>query len=263
MVRRLSCPVIRAFKANKKPLVCLTAYDVRLARLLDPHVDLLLVGDSVGMVIYGFDTTLPVTVEMMIAHGAAVMRGSEQAAVVVDLPFGSYQTSPAQAFETAARVIKETGATAVKLEGGVTLADTVAFLVARGIPVLGHVGLMPQHTRVVGGFVKQSDAQAILADARAIEQAGAFAIVLECVAPPVAEAVCAAVSVPVIGIGTGASCDGQVLVSEDMTGQGGAVVPPFVRCYANIGRDISDAAARYAADVRAGWFPEGKNHDNT
>ena len=254
MARRLNCPAIRAFKADKKPLVCLTAYDARLARLLDPHVDLLLVGDSVGMVVYGFDTTLPVTVEMMIAHGAAVVRGSEQAAVVVDLPFGSYQTSPVQAFETAARIMKETGATAVKLEGGVVLADTVGFLVTRGIPVLGHVGLMPQHTRVVGGFVKQSDAPAIVADARAIEASGAFAIVLECVAPPVAQAVCAAVSVPVIGIGAGGGCDGQILVSEDMTGQGGAVVPSFVRCYADIGRDISDAAARYAADVRARTF---------
>ncbi|WP_343565038.1 3-methyl-2-oxobutanoate hydroxymethyltransferase [Kiloniella sp. b19] len=254
MTKRLTCPAIRSFKSEKRPLVCLTAYSAQIASLLDDHVDLLLVGDSLGMVLYGFDTTLPVTLDMMIAHGAAVVRGSNRAVVAVDLPFGAYQQSPQQAFEAASRVMKETGASAVKLEGGAEMAATIAFLVERGIPVFGHVGLMPQHAQVVGGFVKQKNRDKILADARAVEEAGAFAMVLECVDEDLSREVCDAVSVPVVGIGAGSSCDGQVLVTEDMIGQGSGYVPSFVRQYARVHEDISKAAENYAADVRTGKF---------
>lgn len=251
-----------AARAAAAPIVALTAYTAPMARLLDPHCDLLLVGDSLGMVVYGFDSTLPVTLEMMIAHGAAVMRGARRACVIVDLPFGSYQQSPAQAFRNAARVMAETGCTGVKLEGGAAMADTIAFLVARGIPVLGHVGLMPQSVHGHGGFRTQgrSEAEAaqILADAQAVERAGAFAAVLEGVTEPLGRQVAEALAIPVIGIGASPACDGQILVSEDMLGLFGTFTPRFVRRYAELGVAVAKAAEEYAADVRARRFPAAK-----
>ena len=261
-VKRTSTPQIRARKGGE-PIVCLTAYTTQMARRLDPHVDLLLVGDSLGMVVYGFDSTLPVTVEMMIAHGAAVMRGSEHACVIVDLPFGSYQASPEQAFGTAARVMAETGASGVKLEGGEEMADTVRFLTQRGIPVCGHVGLMPQAVNVAGGFkaTGRSDEEALQVrrDAGAVAAAGAFAVVLEGTLEPVAAAITAELPVPTIGIGASPACDGQILVSEDVLGLFSDFTPRFVKRYADLGEQISAAAQAYAQDVRARRFP-GKEH---
>ena len=261
-VKRTSTPQIRARKGGE-PIVCLTAYTTQMARRLDPHVDLLLVGDSLGIVVYGFDSTLPVTVEMMIAHGAAVMRGSEHACVIVDLPFGSYQASPEQAFGTAARVMAETGASGVKLEGGEEMADTVRFLTQRGIPVCGHVGLMPQAVNVAGGFkaTGRSDEEALQVrrDAGAVAAAGAFAVVLEGTLEPVAAAITAELPVPTIGIGASPACDGQILVSEDVLGLFSDFTPRFVKRYADLGEQISAAAQAYAQDVRARRFP-GKEH---
>ncbi len=256
--RRMTVPKMAARKGGE-PLVCLTAYTAPMARLLDAHVDMLLVGDSLGMVVYGFDSTLPVTLEMMIAHGAAVMRGSEQACVVVDLPFGAYQESPQQAFRAAARVLAETGCAAVKLEGGAEMAETIQFLTQRGIPVMGHVGLTPQSVHALGGYRARGrsaqEADAILADAHAVATAGAFAIVLEGVLEPLARRVTEEVPVPIIGIGASPACDGQVLVSDDMLGLFGAFVPRFVKHYAELGQAVAAAAADYAGDVRARRFP--------
>ena len=261
-VKRTSTPQIRDRKGGE-PIVCLTAYTTQMARRLDPHVDLLLVGDSLGMVVYGFDSTLPVTVEMMIAHGAAVMRGSEHACVIVDLPFGSYQASPEQAFGTAARVMAETGASGVKLEGGAEMADTVRFLTQRGIPVCGHVGLMPQAVNVAGGFKatgrSAEEALQVRRDAGAVAAAGAFAVVLEGTLEPVAAAITAELPVPTIGIGASPACDGQILVSEDVFGLFSDFTPRFVKRYADLGEQISTAAQAYAQDVRARRFP-GKEH---
>jgi 3-methyl-2-oxobutanoate hydroxymethyltransferase len=257
--KRLTVPAIRARKTDGgDPLVMLTAYTVRTAQLLDPHCDMLLVGDSLGQVIYGLPSTVPVTLEMMAAHGAAVVRGSDHALVVIDMPFGSYEASPEKAFESAAWLLKQTGAAAVKLEGGEAMATTVRFLSERGIPVMGHIGLTPQAVNVLGGYGARgrSDAEAakIAADARAIADAGAFAIVAEGVMEPIAVAITRAVSCPVIGIGASAECDGQVLVAEDMLGMFERV-PRFVKRYDDLGARISDAAASYAAEVRARSFP--------
>ena len=245
------------------PIVALTAYTTPIARILDPLCELLLVGDSVGMVLHGLDSTLAVTVEMMALHGAAVMRGSHAACVIVDLPFGSYQESPEQAFRTAARIMAETGCSGVKLEGGRAMAATVAFLVARGIPVLGHVGLMPQAVHGHGGFRAQGrsgeEAAAVLADALAVEQAGAFATVLEGTVEPVAREVTAALGIPVIGIGASLGCDGQILVTDDMLGLFSDYAPRFVKRYAELGAEVARAAAAYAADVRGRRFP-GPEH---
>jgi 3-methyl-2-oxobutanoate hydroxymethyltransferase len=257
--KRLTVPAIRARKTDGgDPLVMLTAYTVRTAQLLDPHCDMLLVGDSLGQVIYGLPSTVPVTLEMMAAHGAAVVRGSDHALVVIDMPFGSYEASPEKAFGSAAWLLKQTGAAAVKLEGGEAMATTVRFLSERGIPVMGHIGLTPQAVNVLGGYGARgrSDAEAakIAADARAIADAGAFAIVAEGVMEPIAVAITRAVSCPVIGIGASAQCDGQVLVAEDMLGMFERV-PRFVKRYDDLGARISDAAASYAAEVRARSFP--------
>jgi 3-methyl-2-oxobutanoate hydroxymethyltransferase len=256
--RRLGTPAIRARKGGT-PLVCLTAYTTPMARFLDPHVDLLLVGDSLGMVLYGFDTTLPVTLDMMINHGAAVVRGSDAACVLVDLPFGSYGESPEQAFRSAARVMAETGASGVKLEGGEEMAPTIRFLAARGIPVCGHVGLMPQAVHVAGGFRatgrSEEEAARVMADARAVADAGAFAIVLEGTLEPVARAITAELPIPTIGIGASPACDGQILVTEDVLGLFSDFTPRFVRRYAELGETIGTAAAAYAGDVRARRFP--------
>ncbi|WP_375287716.1 3-methyl-2-oxobutanoate hydroxymethyltransferase [Sphingomonas sp.] len=261
-MKRVTIPAIRARKTGGagggEPLVMLTAYTVRMAQLLDPHCDILLVGDSLGQVIYGLPSTIPVTTEMMEAHGAAVVRGSYHAAVVIDLPFGSYEASPEQAFATAARLMKGTGAAAVKLEGGTAMAETVAFLSRRGIPVMGHVGLTPQAVNALGGYGARgrSDAerQQILEDARAIAEAGAFAIVAEGVLAPIADEMTAAVPVPIIGIGASANCDGQVLVAEDMLGLFERV-PRFVKRYGDMAGVISAAAEAYAGEVRARSFP--------
>lgn len=252
---------VRAIRGRKggTPLVCLTAYGAVMARLLDRHVDLLLVGDSLGMVLYGHDTTLGVTLEQMIVHGAAVARTARHACVIVDLPFGSYQESPQQAFRNAARVMAETGCTGVKLEGGRAMADTIAFLTARGVPVLGHVGLMPQMVNTLGGFRTQgrddAEAAAILADARAVAEAGAFAVVVEGTVEPVARRVTDEIGIPTIGIGASAACDGQILVTEDLLGLTGDQAPGFVKRYAELGHEVERAAAAYAEEVRERRFP--------
>ncbi|MBC7986243.1 MAG: 3-methyl-2-oxobutanoate hydroxymethyltransferase [Sphingomonadaceae bacterium] len=261
VMRRLTPPTIRARKkdgAIDRPLVMLTAYTVRMAQLLDPHCDILLVGDSLGNVIYGFDSTLPVSLEMMIAHGGAVVRGSYHSVVIVDMPFGSYEASAEHAIRSATRVLKETGCAGIKLEGGEAMAETVAFLSARGIPVMGHVGLTPQAVNMLGGHKVQGKGEAaaakVLADARAVAEAGAFAMVIEGVVEPVAIDVTRAVPCPVIGIGASAQCDGQVLVSEDMLGMF-ELVPRFVRRFDELGKRIGAAAEAYAAAVRAREFP--------
>ncbi|WP_448586010.1 3-methyl-2-oxobutanoate hydroxymethyltransferase [Thermaurantiacus sp.] len=260
-VRRLSVPSIAARKVDgvtAEPIVMLTAYTTRMAQLLDPHCDMLLVGDSLGQVIYGLDTTVRVTLPLMIAHGAAVVRGSYRALVVVDLPFGTYEVSPEQAFTTASAVLRETGAAAVKLEGGEVLAPTVSFLVERGIPVVGHVGLTPQAVNALGGYGARGrspgEADRILADARAIASAGAFALVVEGVVEPLARTITEAVACPTIGIGASAACDGQVLVIDDMLGMFERV-PRFVRRFDDFATRIDHAAKAYAEAVRARSFP--------
>jgi 3-methyl-2-oxobutanoate hydroxymethyltransferase len=260
-MKRLTVPAIQRRKVDGRtadPLVMLTAYTARQAQLLDPHCDMLLVGDSLGQVIYGLPSTLPVTLDMMIAHGAAVVRGSYHSLVLVDMPFGSYEASPAQAFTSASRIMAETGAAGVKLEGGVAMADTIAFLSQRGIPVMGHVGLTPQAVNALGGYGARGKSEAehakIVADARAVADAGAFGLVIEGVMEEIAVAVTDTVAIPVIGIGASAHCDGQVLVTEDMLGMFERV-PRFVKRFENIAATISAAAQRYAADVRDRSFP--------
>jgi 3-methyl-2-oxobutanoate hydroxymethyltransferase len=260
-MKRLTIPAIRRRKvdgATAEPIVMLTAYTARQAQLLDAHCDLLLVGDSLGQVIYGLPSSVPVTLDMMAAHGAAVVRGSWHAAVIVDMPFGSYEASPQQAFESAARIMKDTGCAGIKLEGGLAMAETVVFLSARGIPVMGHIGLTPQAVNVLGGYGargrSEAEAAKIIADAQALAEAGAFAIVVEGVVEPLAIAVTQAVPCPVIGIGGSAQCDGQVLVAEDMLGLFERV-PRFVKRYADMATIVSEAAAHYAADVRDRSFP--------
>jgi len=260
--RRIGVPDLRARKGGE-PIVSLTAYTAPMARMLDPHVDFLLVGDSLGMVVYGFDSTLPVTLDMMIAHGAAVVRGSSQACVVVDMPFSTYEETPEAAYRAAARILAETGCAAVKLEGGVSQEATIAFLTARGIPVLAHIGLTPQSVNAFGGFRVQGRdddrADDIRADARAVERAGAFGVVIEGVPEPLARKITAEVSIPTIGIGASPACDGQVLVTEDMIGMFGTFTPKFAKRYADLGEDVSAVAARYADEVRARAFP-GPEH---
>lgn len=260
-MKRLTVPRIRRRKVEgttEEPIVMLTAYTARQAQLLDAHCDMLLVGDSLGQVIYGLPSTVPVTLDMMANHAAAVVRGSYHSVVVVDMPFGAYEASPQQAFESASRLLKESGAAAVKLEGGKAMAETVAFLSQRGIPVMGHVGLTPQAVNVLGGYMARgrSDAEAdkIVSDAKALDEAGAFAIVVEGVVEPIAIAVTEAVACPTIGIGASARCDGQVLVTDDMLGMFERV-PRFVKKYGNIAETIEQTAAQYAEEVRARTFP--------
>ncbi|WP_340587839.1 3-methyl-2-oxobutanoate hydroxymethyltransferase [Erythrobacter alti] len=260
-MRRLTVPKIRARKVDgvtAEPLVMLTAYTARQAQLLDPHCDLLLVGDSLGQVIYGLPSTIPVTMEMMSNHAAAVVRGSYHALVVVDMPFGAYEASPEDAFDAAATLLKASGAAAVKLEGGEAMAETVAFLTQRGIPVMGHVGLTPQAVNVLGGYMARgrsdAEAQKIVGDAKALDEAGAFAVVVEGVVEPIAIEVTKAIACPTIGIGASAQCDGQVLVTDDMLGMFERV-PRFVKRYEDIATTISDTAAKYAAEVRERTFP--------
>ncbi len=256
-MKRLTVPRIRQSK-GKEPLVMLTAYTVRMAQLLDPHCDMLLVGDSLGQVIYGLPHTVAVTMEMMAAHGAAVVRGSYHAAVIVDMPFGSYEASPEQAFTNASRLLKETGAAAVKMEGGKVIAPTIEFLAQRGIPVMAHVGLTPQAVNILGGYGVRGksdvEARAIVEDAVAVSQAGAFSMVIEGVLEPIAVEITQKVACPTIGIGASAQCDGQVLVTEDMLGLFERT-PKFVKRYGGMANFVSDAVGTYASEVRNRSFP--------
>ncbi|WP_156850436.1 3-methyl-2-oxobutanoate hydroxymethyltransferase [Bartonella refiksaydamii] len=258
--KRITSSEIRSRK-GQQPIVSLTAYQAYTARIADPYCDLLLVGDSVGMVVYGFETTLPVNLDMMILHGQAVVRGSKKALVVVDMPFGSYEESPEQAFSNASRILVETGCGAVKLEGGVYIAETIDFLCKRGIPVMGHIGLTPQAVNRFGGFKtqgrKESDWQRIEADGTAIEEAGAFAVVVEGVVEPLAVEITKKLSIPTIGIGASNQCDGQVLVMEDMLGYS-TYVPKFVRRYGALEQAMETAIKNYAEDVVSRAFPAGK-----
>ena len=252
-----------ARRKGETPIVCLTAYTTSMARILDPLVDLLLVGDSLGMVLYGMDTTLGVGLDTMVAHGRAVVRGADHACVIVDLPFGSYQESPQQAFRSAARVMAETGCAGVKLEGGSEMAETIAFLVARGVPVMGHVGLTPQSVHALGGFRTQGRSQAeaarVLAGAEAVAGAGAFAVVVEATVEPLAREITERIAVPTIGIGASPACDGQILVTEDLLGLTGDMAPRFVKRYAAVDEVIAAAVTAFTEDVRERRFP-GKEH---
>lgn len=257
-IKRIGVPDIRARKGGE-PLVCLTVYDAPMARLLDAHCDVLLVGDSLGMVVHGMDTTIGVTLDMMILHGKAVMRAARQALVVIDLPFGSYEASPEQAFMSASRVLAETGAQAVKIESGTYAGETVRYLTDRGVPVMGHVGLRPQAALNDGGFKAKGRSQAerdrVIAEAKAADEAGAFAIVIEGVAEDLARQITETVAAPTIGIGASAACDGQILVTPDMLGLFDWA-PKFVKRYANLREDVDKAVSRYAEEVRARRFPE-------
>lgn len=260
--RKITVTDIRAKKGGE-PVVCLTAYTSLVGQLLDDNVDLLLVGDSLGMVLYGLEDTLGVSLEMMIAHGKAVMRGAGRACVIVDMPFGSYQESPQMAFRNAARVMKEVGCAGVKLEGGIEMAPTVEFLAQRGIPVLAHVGLLPQSVNTAGGFrshgKEDDEAERILADAIAVAKAGAFATVVEGTVEPLARRITETIDIPTIGIGASPACDGQILVTEDLVGLFSDFTPKFVKRYADLGEQIAEAAKHYSDDVRSGKFP-GPEH---
>jgi 3-methyl-2-oxobutanoate hydroxymethyltransferase len=260
-IRRKTAPDIRARKGGD-PIVMLTSYHAHTAALVDRHCDVILVGDSLGNVMHGYETTVPVTLDMMILQGRAVMRGSQQALVVVDMPFGSYEASKEEAFHSAVRILKETQCGAVKLEGGERMAETVAFLAQRGIPVMGHIGLTPQSINTLGSFRAQGREEGswepIENDARAISEAGAFSIVIEAVAEPLARKITEKVAAPTIGIGASAACDGQVLVLEDMLGLSPRT-PKFVRRYGDLGPAIEAAIKGYAADVRSRNFP-GPEH---
>ncbi|MDP7142296.1 MAG: 3-methyl-2-oxobutanoate hydroxymethyltransferase [Alphaproteobacteria bacterium] len=254
---------IRSFQKQKgrTPLVCLTAYSGYMAALIEPHVDLILVGDSLGMVQYGMSSTLSVPLDMMIWHGKAVAGAvSKDALVIVDMPFGSYQERPELAFRNAARIMAETGASGVKMEGGTEMAETVAFLTERGIPVMGHVGLKPQSVHAHGGYrtIGKDDAEKarIIADAAAIDEAGAFSLVLECVTADTARVVTESVQCPTIGIGASQHCDGQVLVTEDLLGITGGYVPSFVKQYADLAETVRNSVGAYAQDVKQGDFPQ-------
>ena len=252
---------VAAFRLRKggEPLVCLTADTTPMARLLDPSCDLLLVGDSLGMVVYGLPSTVPVTMEMMIAHGGAVVRGASKSLVIVDLPKTTRDLAYSVAFRSAARIMAETGCAGVKLEGGAVMAETIAFLVERGVPVFGHVGLQPQSVHSYGGYGArgkvEAEAQRIVADARAVADAGAFAMVVEGVLEPLAQEITRAVAVPTIGIGASAACDGQILVCDDVLGLFGDFKPKFVKQYADLAGTIEAAIQTFAADIRARRFP--------
>ena len=259
-IRRVTAPDIRNRKAAA-PIVALTAYHAHTARIIDPYVDMLLVGDSLGMVMHGYETTVPVPLELMIMHAQAVVRGSTRALVVVDMPFGSYEESPAVAFRNASRVLKETGCGAIKLEGGVQMADTIRYLSERGIPVMSHIGMTPQAINTIGSFAPRgrlrSEWAAFEADAKAIAEAGAFAVVLEALAELLAARITKQIDIPTIGIGASAECDGQILVLEDMLGLSPRV-PKFVKEYAQIGAGIEAAVKAFASEVRARAFPSAE-----
>jgi len=260
-IKRLTAPDILARK-GREPIVCLTSYHAHTARILDEHCDVILVGDSLGMVMHGLETTVPVTLDMMILQGRAVMRGSRKALVVVDMPFGSYEASKEQAFASAVRVMKETQCGAIKIEGGRRMAETIAFLVERGVPVMAHIGLTPQSINTIGSFRAQgrepADWGPIEADARAVAEAGAFSVVIEAVAEPLARRITEMTPIPTIGIGASPACDGQVLVLEDMLGLSPRV-PRFVKRYADLGPSIGAAVKAYADEVRSREFPGSAN----
>lgn len=260
-VRSVLPPDIKARKGSE-PLVVLTAYTTPIARLVDAHCDIALVGDSVGMVLHGMPSTLGVTMDMMILHGRAVVRGCEKAMVVIDMPFGSYEEGPQQAFANARRLMAETGAPAVKLEGGLHMAETIAFLTARGVPVMAHVGLTPQAVNTFGGYKVQgrgASAERVAADARAVAEAGAFSVVLEKITDALARTITQQISAPTIGIGASAACDGQILVIDDVLGLFDDFRPKFVKRYAEFGRDADAAIAAYADDVRERKFPAAEH----
>ena len=260
-VRRITCPEITARKGGE-PVVSLTSYHAHTAAIVDRYADFILVGDSLGMVMHGMDTTVGVPLNLMIMHGQAVVRGTQRALIVVDLPFGTYEESPQVAFRNAARVMKETGCGAVKLEGGARMAETIAFLAARGIPVMAHIGLTPQSTHVMGGFKtqgrEQDSWQAHLEDARAVSDAGAFAVVVEGVVEALAAKITAEIAIPTIGIGASVECDGQILVLEDMLGLNPRP-PKFVKIYGDLGAQIEASVKAYSEDVRTRRFPGDKN----
>lgn len=260
-VRRVTVPQIAARKGGE-PIVSLTSYHAHTAAIVDRHADFILVGDSLGMVMHGMESTVGVPIELMIMHGRAVVRGTRRALVVVDMPFGSYEESPAAAFRSAARIMKETQCGAVKLEGGARMAETIRFLTQRGVPVMAHIGLTPQSSHVMGGFRTQGrDAETWddhIADARAVAEAGAFAVVVEGVVEPLARKITEAVDIPTIGIGASAACDGQILVLEDMLGLNERP-PKFVKVYGRLGAEIERAVQSYAEDVRARSFPGEAN----
>jgi 3-methyl-2-oxobutanoate hydroxymethyltransferase len=260
-IRRLTAPDIRARKGGE-PIVALTSYHAHTARLVDAYCDVILVGDSLGMVMHGFESTVPVTLEMMIVQGQAVMRGSRRALVVVDMPFGAYEESREAAFRSATRVLKETGCGAIKLEGGMRMAETIRFLVERGVPVMAHVGLTPQSILALGRFQAQgrdrADWPRILDDAKAVAEAGAFSVVVEAVAEPLGREITNAVPIPTIGIGASAACDGQILVLEDMLGLTPRVAK-FVKRYGDIGPSIANAIETYAREVRERSFPAAEH----
>ena len=255
--KRVTAPDIAKRKGGA-PIVALTAYHAHTARIIDPYVDMLLVGDSLGMVMHGYETTVPVPLELMIMHAQAVVRGSSRALVVVDMPFGSYEESPSEAFRNAARVMKETGCGAIKIEGGAHMAETIRYLTDRGIPVMSHIGMTPQAVNTIGSFKPRgrfrSEWAAFEEDARAVAEAGAFAVVLEALAELLAARITKQISIPTIGIGASAECDGQILVLEDMLGLSPRV-PKFVKEYAQIGEAIETAVKAYANEVRGRVFP--------
>ena len=255
--KRMTAPGIRSRKGGA-PIVALTAYHAHTARIIDPHVDMLLVGDSLGMVMHGYETTVPVPLELMIMHAQAVVRGSTRALVVVDMPFGSYEESPSVAFRNASRVIKETGCGAIKIEGGLQMAETIRYLTERGIPVMSHIGMTPQAINTIGSFSprgrRRSEWAAFEADAKAVAEAGAFAVVLEALAELLAARITKQIDIPTIGIGASVECDGQILVLEDMLGLSPRV-PKFVKEYAQIGANIESAVEAFASEVRARTFP--------
>ncbi|HEY6920672.1 MAG TPA: 3-methyl-2-oxobutanoate hydroxymethyltransferase [Methyloceanibacter sp.] len=256
-VKRVTAPDIKNRKGGA-PIVALTAYHAHTARIIDPYVDFLLVGDSLGMVMHGYETTVPVPLELMIMHAQAVVRGSSRALVVVDMPFGSYEESPPVAFRNAARVLKETGCGAIKLEGGVQMAETIRYLTERGIPVMSHIGMTPQAINTIGSFKPvgryRSEWAAYEADAKAIADAGAFAVVIEALAELLAARITKEIPIPTIGIGASAECDGQILVLEDMLGLSPRV-PKFVKEYAQLGAGIEGAVKAFATEVRNRAFP--------
>jgi len=255
--RRISVPEIRA-KKKVEPIVSLTAYHAHTAAIADQYVDFLLVGDSLGMVMHGFESTVPVPLDLMVTHGRAVVRGSKTALVVVDMPFGTYEESPQVAFRNAAHLMKETSCGAVKLEGGRRMAETIRYLVDRGIPVMAHIGLTPQSVHTLGGYKAQGRSKDqwddIEEDARIVEEAGAFAVVLEAIAEPLAARITKALAIPTIGIGASAECDGQILVMEDMLGLSPRV-PKFVKKFGKVGDAINAAISDYADEVRSRKFP--------
>ena len=262
-IKRITVPDLMGRKGSKTPIVGIAAYSAPMAKIVDQHVDYILVGDSLGMVIYGLPSTLSVSIDMMINHGAAVVRGSRRACVVVDLPFGSYQKSPEQAFETATRILQTTGCAAVKIEGGIIMAETVSFLVERGIPVMGHIGMTPQSVNTLGGYGAQGrtqeSADRLLLDAQAVSEAGAFSVVIESVVVKTARDIGKQIGVPTIGIGASVDCDGQVLVADDLLGIFDEFKPRFVKQYANLREEIAHAVGQYAEDVRSHQFP-GPEH---